>query len=138
MTNACSLCKPETGSTEQEKDALQEELVGPVRQVVEGDSILNGANLNEHVGKLVEGCVQEDGGYGYGRKNVDGEKRLKIIFQFRFLLCQLRLQKRGRIAGNKQQRLERQRDRLAYGKNVTGNGCKLRIFQLKMCLCLYD
>ena len=57
-----------------------------VSEIDDGEKLLIGRDLNRHVGAGVEGFEGVHGGFGFGKRNVEGEMILEFADAWNFVL----------------------------------------------------
>ena len=60
------------------KDKFYEDLISLVSKVSDNELVMTGLDLNEHVGKDGSGYDGIHGGFGYGVRNLEGERILEM------------------------------------------------------------
>ncbi|XP_063600638.1 craniofacial development protein 2-like [Penaeus indicus] len=64
---------PQIGCEDQEKEEFREQLEQSVREILEEEEIILGADLNCHVGETAGGYEACHGGFGYDLRNEEGD-----------------------------------------------------------------
>ncbi|EYC10484.1 hypothetical protein Y032_0055g2580 [Ancylostoma ceylanicum] len=73
-----SVCAPQCGCTEAEKEAFHDELDDVLRSAPEGDYITVAGDFNGHVGQDRKGFERVHGGRVFGRRNQEGERIVEL------------------------------------------------------------
>lgn len=69
---------PQQGRSNEDKDIFWNLLTDEVEGLVRTDNVLICGDLNGHVGEHAEGYTSAHGGFGYGNRNIDGERILEF------------------------------------------------------------
>ena len=85
---------PQQGLTEEEKDKFYEDLISLTSKVGDNEFLIIGGDLNGHVGKDADGYQGIHGGYGYGNRNVEGERILEMGAALDMVVCNTYFKKR--------------------------------------------
>ena len=78
---------PQQGLSDVEKDKFYEDLISLVSKVGENDMLVIGGDFNGHVGKEANGYQGIHGGFGYGARNVEGERILEMGAALDMVVC---------------------------------------------------
>ncbi|CAG9566563.1 unnamed protein product [Danaus chrysippus] len=74
ITNLISAYTPQAGCSGSEKESFWEQLEEVLRAIPAAEVIIVGGDLNGHVGRAADTYERVHGGFGYGRRNAEGEK----------------------------------------------------------------
>ncbi len=76
---------PQTGTNEVDKDNFWDLLSSVIRNVPYTEMIVVGGDLNGYVGACADGYEGVHGGYDFGMRIADGERRLELAMQWNWL-----------------------------------------------------
>lgn len=85
---------PQQGLSDTEKDTFYEELISLISKISDDELIIIGGDLNGHVGKVANGYEEVHGGYGYGIRNIEGERILEMGSALDMVVCNTLFKKR--------------------------------------------
>nr|XP_032523145.1 craniofacial development protein 2-like [Danaus plexippus plexippus] len=77
ITNLISAYTPQAGCSGSEKESFWEQFEEVLRAIPAAEVIIVGGDLNGHVGRAAETFDRVHGGFGYGRRNAEGENILR-------------------------------------------------------------
>jgi len=66
-----------TGRSAEEKDSFWDQMISVTGSIPASELIVVGGDLNGHVGTNIDGYDGVHGGYGFGKRNADGERILE-------------------------------------------------------------
>jgi hypothetical protein len=78
LLNVVSTYAPQMGKTTEEKDKFWWDLMELVASMGKGEEVIIGGDLNGHVGELADGYEEAHGGFGFGKRNEEGERILEF------------------------------------------------------------
>nr|XP_032511237.1 craniofacial development protein 2-like [Danaus plexippus plexippus] len=82
ITNLISAYTPQAGCSGSEKKSFWEQFEEVLRAIPAAEVIIVGGDLNGHVGITADTFEREYGGFGYGRRNTEGENILKTCIAY--------------------------------------------------------
>ena len=85
---------PQQGLSDEEKDKFYEDLISLVSKVGDNELLVIGGDFNGHVGKEANGYQGIHGGFGYGTRNIEGERILEMSAALDMVVCNTFFQKR--------------------------------------------
>lgn len=85
--NVVSVYAPQVGSDKEEKGKFWEEFDETLNVFCRGVKLVVGGDLNGHVGREAEGFNLVHGGWGYGKRNAEGEAVLEAAVAHDLVLC---------------------------------------------------
>ncbi|CAG9568035.1 unnamed protein product [Danaus chrysippus] len=77
ITNLISAYTPQAGCSGSEKESFWEQFEEVLRAIPAAEVIIVGGDLNGHVGRAADTYERVHGGFGYGRRNAEGETILR-------------------------------------------------------------
>ena len=87
VLNLISAYAPQAGRPLPEKEEFFTLLGKIVSEIDDGEKLLIGGDLNGHVGAGVEGFKGVHGGFGFGKRNVEGEMILEFADAWNFVVA---------------------------------------------------
>ena len=87
VLNLISAFAPQAGRPMPKKEEFFTLLVKIVSEIDDGEKLQFGRNLNGHVGAGVEGFEDMHGGFGFGKRNVEGEMILEFADAWNFVVA---------------------------------------------------
>ena len=87
LLNFISTYAPQSGRSAQEKEEYWENITQTVNSIPQQEGIILGGDLNGHIGESIDGYEGTHGGFGYGTRNVEGEKVLEFAVATNTVLC---------------------------------------------------
>ena len=87
LLNVISLYAPQTGRCQEEKDLFWNSVYDLMENVSKDEMVVIGGDLNGHVGKESDGYKGVHGGFGYGKRNVEGEQVLEFCDSHELIVC---------------------------------------------------
>jgi hypothetical protein len=87
VVNVFSVYAPQVGRPVDEKVRFYDELVDTVSRIKVDERIVIVGDLNGHVGKDVDGFPEVHGGYGFGARNMEGERVLEFCEAMECVVC---------------------------------------------------
>ena len=78
LVNIVSAYAPQMGRPAEEKDKFWWDLMEVVANMEKGEEVIIGGDLNGHVGEHAEGYEEAHGGFGFGKRNEEGERILEF------------------------------------------------------------
>ena len=97
VVNLVSVYAPQTGRGKVEKEEFFTVLGKILSDIDVGERLLVCGNMNGHVGAEVDGFEGVHGGYGFGRRNVDGEMLLEFADTLDFTIVNTWFKKEVRM-----------------------------------------
>ena len=85
---------PQQGLCEEVKDIFYENLISLAAKVDDKELLIIGGDLNGHVGKNADGYKGIHGGFGYGVRNMEGERILEMGAALDMTVCNTFFKKR--------------------------------------------
>jgi len=87
LVNIISAYAPQSGRSDVEKDEFWDKLIALTSNIPVGEMILLGGDLNGHVGSHGDDYMGVHGGFGYGTRNVEGERILDFGDAMEMVVC---------------------------------------------------
>ena len=87
VLNLISAYAPQAGRLRPEKQEFFPLLGKIVSEINDGEKLLIGGDLNGHVGAGVEGFEGVHGGFGFGKRNVEGEMILEFADAWNYVVA---------------------------------------------------
>ena len=85
---------PQQGLGEDIKDKFYEDLIAYISKLGEDEFLILGGDLNGHVGRNSNGFEGVHGGFGYGDRNLEGERILELGLALDMVVCNTFFKKR--------------------------------------------
>ena len=85
---------PQQGLSNEAKDKFYEDIVSLVSKVDDDNLLVIGGDFNGHVGRGADGYKGIHGGFGYGNRNVEGERILELGAALDKVVCNTFFKKR--------------------------------------------
>ena len=87
LINVVSGYAPQTGRSDDEKDAFWDAVYDLVASLKKEEVVVFGGDLNGHVGRISDGYEGVHGGCGVGERNVEGERILEFGDAMEMIVC---------------------------------------------------
>ena len=87
LMNIISAYAPQIGRSEEEKDVFWDKMMDLTTAIPEDEAVILGGDLNGHVGDSVDGYDGVHGGFGFGKRNLEGERILEFGDAVDMVVC---------------------------------------------------
>ena len=82
IVTVLSVYAPQSGLDQSTKDAFYDDLQSVLTKVKDHEFLIPCGDWNGHIGHLAEGFEGVHGGYGFGERNIEGERLLEFASSF--------------------------------------------------------
>ena len=89
-----SVYAPQQGLSAEEKDRFYEEVISLISRIDDKDFLVIGGDFNGHVGEKADGYQGVHGGFGFGTRNLEGERILELGAALDLKVCNTFFKKR--------------------------------------------
>ncbi|KAK4305368.1 hypothetical protein Pmani_022730 [Petrolisthes manimaculis] len=94
VINVLSAYAPQAGLSRESKERFRGDTISVISDLSETDTVVLAGDLNGHVGACADGYDDVHGGFGYGRRNLEGEYILESCVALNMVVCNSKFKKR--------------------------------------------